>query len=321
MPRMTTNRKLTGCAPRIALIGCGRWGQHILRDLKLLGCEVVVLVNSNESALRAEAGQADQVVDDLSAVGDVDGYVVAVPTALHDQIIFQLLDTGKPIFCEKPMTHNVASAEKIADAGQGQVFVMDKWRYHPGIERLAGYASSREFGRLVGIDSIRQGWGNPHVDVNPAWILAPHDLSIFLEIGGAIPPLVSCVADKFEQTLLGLRAQFAGDFWATLNLGVRSAVHNRAVMVHFERAVVALPEGVTDHLVLVQNPAEITNAGNPKVEKVPIDKEFPLIRELRAFVDFVQGGPPIRTGVLEALQIVRSIDEMLRVSGMSQEGV
>ena len=50
----------TGDRPRVALVGCGRWGRHILRDLIALGCEVPVVARSEASVERArEGGAAD----------------------------------------------------------------------------------------------------------------------------------------------------------------------------------------------------------------------------------------------------------------------
>jgi Trk K+ transport system NAD-binding subunit len=38
----------------VGLVGCGRWGRHILRDLVALGCEVHVVARSEESRLPLE---------------------------------------------------------------------------------------------------------------------------------------------------------------------------------------------------------------------------------------------------------------------------
>ena len=46
---------------RVALVGCGRWGGHILRDLVSLGCDVIVVDPAEEQrqgALRSGASAA-----------------------------------------------------------------------------------------------------------------------------------------------------------------------------------------------------------------------------------------------------------------------
>ena len=59
----------------LGLVGCGIWGQNILRDLKGLGHEVWVAEPSNEG--RAAADLADGVVSCLEDLPRVDGLIVA----------------------------------------------------------------------------------------------------------------------------------------------------------------------------------------------------------------------------------------------------
>ena len=67
---------------KIGLLGCGRWGRFILRDLKQWGAHVTVLAVGERSRMNAQEGQANAVVTRLEDMPAVDGYVVAVPTAL-----------------------------------------------------------------------------------------------------------------------------------------------------------------------------------------------------------------------------------------------
>src|SRR6185503_19354141 len=104
-------------------------------------------------------------------------------------IIEALLPSGRPIYTEKPLTTDVASAQRIVDAGAERVFVMQKWRYHPGIERMRQEIAGGAIGDVLGIHIQRWGWGCPHADVNAIWVLMPHDLSIVLHWLGDIPPV------------------------------------------------------------------------------------------------------------------------------------
>ena len=47
---------------KIGLVGCGRWGKHILRDLVALGCDVTVVARSTVSRERASSGGATRIV-------------------------------------------------------------------------------------------------------------------------------------------------------------------------------------------------------------------------------------------------------------------
>jgi predicted dehydrogenase len=175
--------------PAIALVGCGRWGAHILHDLVFLGCEVHVAANSTDSRERAAAGGAASFRERLEDLPTVGGAVVAVPTMWHADVIRRLAPRDIPIFVEKPMTPDAEEARRLAATLPGRLFVMDKWRYHPGIEALRDIARSGEMGRVIGLSTWRLDWGSPHADVDAVWILAPHDLSIALEILGTSPSL------------------------------------------------------------------------------------------------------------------------------------
>ena len=130
---------------RIGLVGCGTWGQFILRDLLSLGCRVSVVARSAESRTRAVG--ADAVVGSLAELPEVDGIVVATPTSTHAEVTEEALACGVSVFVEKPLTDDPVAAEQLAAAAGERLFVMDKWRYHPGVELLAQLAHDGSLGR------------------------------------------------------------------------------------------------------------------------------------------------------------------------------
>ena len=146
----------------VGLVGCGRWGQHILRDLVTLGCEVPVVARSQESRARAEGGGARELVGDIASLPRVDGVVVATPTSTHAAVVEEALELGVPIYCEKPLCDDPAAAERLAESGAGRLFVMDKWRYHPGVQELAAIARDGRLGSVSGLRTVRE-IGRAHV--------------------------------------------------------------------------------------------------------------------------------------------------------------
>ena len=104
----------------VGLIGCGRWGRHILRDLRELGCGVVVADTDEAAQNRALEKGATATVSTFDELpDDLDGYVVATPSITHGAISGALLPRRRPIFTEKPMTTNAAEAADLAARGQG----------------------------------------------------------------------------------------------------------------------------------------------------------------------------------------------------------
>jgi predicted dehydrogenase len=295
----------------VALVGCGHWGRHILRDLRTLGVRVPVVARSEETAARASAGGADAIVGSVAALPEIDGAVVATSTVAHAEAIDALLERGVPIFTEKPLTPVVADAERLAAAAGDRLFVMDKWRYHPGIEALAAIARTQELGRVLGLRTVRASHGNPHPDVDAIWILAPHDLSIALEILGTVPPARDAVAELVGGEPQGLVARLGDDPWLTLDVSATAPEHRRETRLVCERGVATLAGGYADHVAVVRAGAL---GGEP--ERRPLPDELPLLRELRAFVEHLAGGPPPRSSAAEGAEIVRRIGELRALAGL-----
>ena len=66
---------------------------------------------------------------------DIDAIVVATPTQTHFPILMDCIATGKPIFCEKPLTFTTEEAEKIeAAVAETGIYLQVGFmrRYDPG---------------------------------------------------------------------------------------------------------------------------------------------------------------------------------------------
>src|SRR6266540_32632 len=211
---LARNRILS--VPSIGLVGCGRWGRLILRDLLSLGARVSVVATGDNARLAKEAG-ADTVVGSLRDLPSADGLVVATPTTTHADVIEALLPRGVPIYCEKPLCDDAERARRLTAAGRDRLFVMDKWRYHRGVLELAAIARSGELGPVVGLRTTRIGYGHGHSDTDCAWTLLPHDLSIAKEVLGQLLAPRSAVADRTNGRLMGLVALSAAEtgLWHT----------------------------------------------------------------------------------------------------------
>jgi len=294
---------------RIGLVGCGRWGALILRDLRALGCEVTVVGRSAESRATAEQGGADGVVASPSELPEVDGIVVATPTSTHASVAEEVLQRGVPVFVEKPLTDDPQAAERLAAGHGDRLFVMDKWRYHPGVEELGAIARSRELGRVIGLRTTRVGRERPR-DVDPVWVLAPHDLAIALEVLGAIAEPRSAAADSLDGRALGLFGVLGESPWHVLEVSGRAGERRREVILACEGGLAVLPESYSDAVRLVRE----DGSGD---ELRPVSTELPLRRELRAFLDHLAGGPPPRSSAAEGAGVVRAISRLRTLAGLA----
>lgn len=299
----------------VALIGYGRWGRHVLRDLVALGAAVTVVARSDpsrEEALDAGAARVTARIDDLR---EVRAAVVATPTTTHAEVVAALLDLDVPVFCEKPLTDDPVTARELAAAASDRLFVMHKWRYHPGVEALASIARSGELGPVVGVRTTRVGWGNPHGDVDGIWMLAPHDLSIALELLGSIPPARFAVAERVSETATGLWAALGDDPWLALEVSSASPVRRREVRLVCRDGVAVLLDPFADHILVTRGRLH-SSPIEREDEHRPISLELPLLRELRAFLEHVEGGPAPRSSAAEGAAEVGALARLRELAGL-----
>jgi predicted dehydrogenase len=302
------NRRLDG--PRVGLAGCGRWGRHILRDLRDLGCEVPVVARSRESRERAAEGGATEIVAALAELQGVEGVVVATPTSTHAEVVEEALALGVPVFVEKPLTADLASARRLAAAAPDRLFVMDKWRYHPGVRELARIARSGELGEVVGIHSRRVTLGHRYSDVDTVWIHAPHDLAIALEILGELPAPRRAVPELVGGELAGLTAILGEAPWVVIEVSTLAPAHRRELRLVCEGGVAQLDGGYAESVVV----GRVGAIDADSVEHRPVEGELPLLAELRAFVEHLRGGPPPLSSAAEAVAIVEAVEETIALA-------
>src|SRR5262245_20400327 len=305
---------------RIGLIGCGRWGRHVLRDLLALDAAVHVVASGEHARAAAAAGA--QTVASVQELPEVDGIVVVTPTSTHADVVEAVLPRGVPVFCEKPLCDDAARARHLAQIGRDRVFVMDKWRYHRGVLELAGIARSGELGPVVGLRTSRLGYGHAYSDTDCVWTLLPHELSIGMEILGGLLPPRHAVADRADGIVMGLVASCANDDgpWHVMEVGMRS-LQQRTVTLLCGDGTATLADAYADHILIVNNPGACApeahgGSTDPQITQRPIPVEMPLLAELACFLAHVRGGPPPKSSVAEAAQSVETISAIRRLAAI-----
>lgn len=295
----------------IGLVGCGRWGSNILRDLIALGCTVDVVIPSTSSAQEILDLGANRVVHEPSALTGVDGVIVATPSSTHADVIDACLALDVPLFVEKPFTTDTDRALGIAQRAPDSVFVMDKWRYHPGVEMLREIVADGRLGPLRSIETIRVQDGMPHSDVDCTWILLPHDLSIALEITGRQPRVTSADARWSAGRVVAVDAGFDLGEGITMHsqFGIDANESRRSIRVIGDDAIATLAGGWEDHV-------QVHDAhGTSAPIQIPTPGELPLLAELRCFLTHLRGGPAPRTSASDSAAIVRTIAELREMIG------
>jgi predicted dehydrogenase len=262
---------------------------------------------------------AEAVVSTVADLSNVDGIVVASPTSSHAAVVRALLPRGVPLYVEKPLADDADAASELAAAGAGRLFVMDKWRYHPGIEALAAIATSGEIGQVTGLRCTRIGWATPHRDVDAVWSLAPHDISIGLEVLGHIPTPRCAVAEHVGGTVTGVVALLGDDPWLAIDVSTAAAVERREVRLIASDGIATLAGGYSDQILVTRG--AVRAALTREDEARPISTEMPLLRELRAFLSHLQGGSPPRSSAADGAAGVRVVADIRRLAGLPAASV
>jgi predicted dehydrogenase len=299
---------------RVALIGCGRWGRNILRDLLVLGCEVAVTDPDPEARRHAQAVGACGASADLRDLPESDGIVIASPTSTHAVVLDAVLARNVAVFVEKPMVCDLADARRVAACGKDRLFVMDKWRYHPGVEALRWVREAGELGRPIGMHLKHVGWGTQQRDADVTWALLPHCLSIVLEVLGHLPAAKQAFAEHGDGKALTLCGVLSSKLWATMEVSVRSPVKQREFRLHCEDGVAWLDDKFAGHIKIARGAGTTGSDADPETRL--ISTELPLLRELRSFVKYLSGGPPPRSSASEGALIVERIHELRVLAGL-----
>lgn len=179
---------------RAALIGCGAWGQNLLRVLAASPRARLVAVADPRPAARARAKflapEAELVgsLDEALAAG-VDAVVIATPAHTHAALVLAALEAGVDVFVEKPLAMSAADAERCAARARalGRVgMVGHLLLHHPTVARLLELAQSGALGELLSVESARLSTAGDR-SAPVLWTLGPHDLSVLFALDPSPP--------------------------------------------------------------------------------------------------------------------------------------
>jgi len=135
---------------------------------------------------------------DLSGIRDdasIDMVAVATPVFSHHAIASECLKAGKHTFVEKPLASSSAQCHELialAEARSLTLMVGHTFIYTTAVRKIREIVDSGEIGELRYISCRRLNLGLFQKDINAAWDLAPHDISIILFVMGAKPVSVNC---------------------------------------------------------------------------------------------------------------------------------
>ena len=192
----------------IAVVGTGDWGANLVRNFASVpGGRLVALCDSDPKRLEASASRyrdarAVAHVDELAEMREVQGVVVSASATNHYPLARRLLEAGKDVYVEKPLTLEVGHAEELVRLARQRnaiLMVGHLLLYHPAVRYLKGMVERGELGDLYYVYSQRVNLGKVRKDENALWSFAPHDLSVVLHLLGDEPLDVVARGSAFLQ--------------------------------------------------------------------------------------------------------------------------
>ncbi len=172
---------------RVAIVGLGYWGPNLLRNFHTAeGASVRMCCDLDERRFKKQAANYPQTTfttkfAEVLAATDVDAVAIATPVHTHYTLAKQVLEAGKHVLVEKPLTSRVDHAEELVAMARAKGLVLQVdhvFVYSPPVLKMKEIVDSGRLGKLFFIDSVRINLGLFQPDINVVWDLAPHDLSI-----------------------------------------------------------------------------------------------------------------------------------------------
>jgi UDP-2-acetamido-3-amino-2,3-dideoxy-glucuronate N-acetyltransferase len=192
--------------PSVAVIGCGYWGQNLVRNFHALGA--LRAVAEADADRRAQFAPQYPGVAFVADVGDaladpaVTAVAVATPAETHAAVVRRALEAGKDVFVEKPlalMEEDGRALVALAREKKRVLMVGHLLWYHPAVARLKELVAQGELGKIQYIYSHRLNLGKIRREENILWSFAPHDVSVILGLLGEMPTEVRSQGGSYLQ--------------------------------------------------------------------------------------------------------------------------
>lgn len=169
---------------RTAVIGYGHLGRWHAQKVDALGSsELIAIVDPTEES-RKNAGEAHPhaklVTDVKEVIDEIDAAIVVTPTSTHYEIAKFLLESGKHVFCEKPITENEEQASELVELSKSKKLKFQSGhseRFHEIFERRAEYTDFFHGPAIIKLDRIAAFKGRA-TDVDVVQDLMIHDLDL-----------------------------------------------------------------------------------------------------------------------------------------------
>src|SRR5205085_916220 len=243
----------------------------------------------------------------------VDAASVATPTSSHHDIALQLLERGKHLLVEKPITENPQHATELAELAAHNRLILQVGhveRFNPVLDALEARLTHPRF-----IEAHRLSpYPNRSTDIGVVLDLMIHDLEIILHLVRSpiqnIDAVGVPVLSKGED-IANARIRFENGCVANVTSSRISPERMRKIRVFQEDAYLSLDYEKQSGEIYRRESGKITR------DKVPIGREEPLKQQLVSFIECASTGREPRVSGFQATAALELAVEITKRIGSS----
>jgi predicted dehydrogenase len=315
---LNSSSKIESCP--VAVIGCGHWGQNLVRNFAGLGALAAICDPEPEPATTLSRDFDAPIRTWAEILGDpaIPAVAIAAPAVHHSYLANEALDAGKHVFVEKPLALDVDDATKVvAKAAKKNHILMvgHLMRYHPVFQKLYEMVRNGDLGKLQYVYSTRLNFGKVRREENILWSFAPHDISMILALMGEDPIEVTATGATYLQhdvadvTTTYLR--FSEGRVAHILVSWLYPFKEQKLIVVGEKNMAVLDDGETWERKLLLYPhsiemdAEVLRPNKAEAVPVIVEHSEPLRNECQHFLDCIATGDTPMTDGHEGIQVLK----------------
>ncbi len=146
---------------RLGFLGVGRIGRDRMAAMLAAGSTAVAVADPSPEAIAAALALAPGAtvvgtLDDLLAM-DLDGVVIATPSALHAAQAIHALEAGIAVFCQKPLARSAAETRAVVAAARAadRLLAIDlSYRFTAGMALIRDVVARGELGQVFAVDLV-----------------------------------------------------------------------------------------------------------------------------------------------------------------------
>jgi predicted dehydrogenase len=320
-------------AKRILLIGLGRWGANHLRVLQSLPIELFVAEHDANRLDSSGVSQSHRTSDAYSLFSVIDAAVVVTPADTHFEMCRDLLEAGKDVFVEKPISLNSAHAKELNELAKRNGLVLQVghiFRFDPASVWMREAMAERRFGEIKMLRAIFSGFKRPRRDTGVTFADSIHFIDLFRYLLGTSPRRVHAVMRNFlaregemDDESLVLLEYDRGDgapILGTIEAGYHLPGKMRELTIVGKTSSAICDYNVAQYKIKTfENKHVVENGGIKATEGAVHQLEFPpeepLRAELASFLDAIEKrNRPLVDGAdgMEAVRVVEAALESAR---------